>query len=82
VSALLAEAQPNNPIYLQAAGQSADFIHAHLYNVQNIVQDSISARANDSCAASSLIEPYNSGLMIEGLAILNSITNNASTQSL
>ncbi|KAJ7468986.1 hypothetical protein FB451DRAFT_1255438 [Mycena latifolia] len=82
LSALLAEATPD-PMYLQAATESAEFIHAHLYNVQNVVQDSISARANDSCSASSIVGPYNSGLMIEGLAILSSINrNNASTQNL
>ncbi|KAJ7117075.1 hypothetical protein C8R44DRAFT_738935 [Mycena epipterygia] len=81
LSALLAEAT-SDPMYLQAAEASTDFIQAHLCNVQNAVQDSISGRANDSCAVSSLMEPYNSGLMIEGLAILASITQNASTQAL
>ncbi|KAJ7117073.1 hypothetical protein C8R44DRAFT_592064, partial [Mycena epipterygia] len=81
LSALLAEAT-SDPMYLEAAEQSTDFIHAHLFNIQNVVLDSISGRANDSCALASFIEPYNSGLMIEGLAILASITQNASTQAL
>ncbi|KAJ7151866.1 hypothetical protein C8R43DRAFT_1190492 [Mycena crocata] len=81
VSARLAEAT-SDPTYLQAAQESTDFIHAHLYNIQNVVQDSISAAASDSCAVSSPIEPYNSGLMIEALAVLASITQNSTTQAL
>ena len=57
-------------------------MHAHLYNVNNIVQDGISARQNDSCSGSSFIFSYNSGLMIEGLAILASLTNDSDVQSL
>ncbi|KAK0464711.1 uncharacterized protein EV420DRAFT_1517779 [Desarmillaria tabescens] len=81
VSALLAEAT-GNETYLNAATESATFIHSHLYNVQNVVQDSISARQNDSCAVGSGTNPYNSGLFIEGLAILASISGNATTQTL
>ncbi|KAK0222039.1 hypothetical protein IW262DRAFT_1377757 [Armillaria fumosa] len=81
VSALLAEAT-GNKTYLDAAVSSATFIHSHLYNVQNVVQDSISARKNDSCSVGSGTNPYNSGLFIEGLAILDSISGNATTQTL
>ncbi|KAK0188240.1 hypothetical protein F5146DRAFT_1062615 [Armillaria mellea] len=81
VSALLAEAT-GNKTYLDAALSSATFIHSHLYNVQNVVQDSISARKNDSCSVGSGINPYNSGLFIEGLAVLDSISGNATTQTL
>lgn len=81
VSALLAEAT-GNKTYLDAAINSATFIHSHLYNVQNVVQDNISARKNDSCSVGSGINPYNSGLFIEGLAILDSISGNATTQNL
>ncbi|KAJ6457253.1 glycosyl hydrolase family 76-domain-containing protein [Mycena sanguinolenta] len=76
LSALLAEATGNDD-YLQAATQSADFIHAHLFNIENLVLDTISARANDSCAINSILSSYNSGLMIEGLSVLYSITQNA-----
>ncbi|SJL07299.1 uncharacterized protein ARMOST_10645 [Armillaria ostoyae] len=62
VSALLAEAT-GNKTYLDAAINSATFIHSHLYNIQRI-------------------NPYNSGLFIEGLAILDSISGNATTQTL
>lgn len=81
VSALLAEAT-GNKTYLDAAINSATFIHSHLYNIQSVVQDSISARKNDSCSVGSGINPYNSGLFIEGLAILDSISGNATTQTL
>ncbi|KAJ7114693.1 hypothetical protein C8R44DRAFT_629916, partial [Mycena epipterygia] len=81
LSALLAE-PTSDPVYLQAAEQSTDFIHAHLFNAQHVVLDSISGNANDSCALTSIMESYNSGLMIEGLAILASITQNVSTQAL
>lgn len=71
-------------MYLEAARQSADFIRNHLYNAQNVVQDGISVRANDSCSLNyeTFQEPYNSGLMIEGLAILYSITQNASVHDM
>ncbi|KAJ7813049.1 hypothetical protein B0H14DRAFT_3751419 [Mycena olivaceomarginata] len=77
LSALLAEATQDD-LYLDAAKASADFIRAHLYNVNNIVQDSISARANDSCAEAASEFSSDSGVVIEGLAILYSITHNAS----
>ncbi|KAJ7493806.1 hypothetical protein FB451DRAFT_1491225 [Mycena latifolia] len=81
LSALLAEAT-SDAIYLEAATQSADFIHAHLYNVRNMVQDGIDARANMSCSIEPVEASYNSGLMIEGLAVLYSITHNSSIHDL
>jgi predicted alpha-1,6-mannanase (GH76 family) len=69
-------------MYLQAAQQSAEFIRAHLVNNQNIAQDGMSGRASDSCLVSSIIEPYNSGLMMEGLATIASINQDASTRNL
>ncbi|KAF7337078.1 Glycoside hydrolase family 76 protein [Mycena venus] len=81
LSALLGEAT-SDPMYLTAAIQAQNFLYAHLMNVLNQVQDSISGRANDSCSLSNIIEPYNSGLMIEGLAVLYSISGNATIQTL
>ncbi|KAF7333712.1 Glycoside hydrolase family 76 protein [Mycena venus] len=81
LSALLAEAT-SDQMYLDAATQTADFVHAHLYNINNLVQDSISSRANDSCAVNEVVMPYNSGLMIHGLGILTDITGNATMQDL
>ncbi|KAJ7897509.1 hypothetical protein B0H13DRAFT_1884617 [Mycena leptocephala] len=85
LSALLAEAT-SDPMYLQAATQSADFIRAHLSGPRNIVQEYILAASNDSCQVIPTtfpsMTPAASGLMIEGLAILYSVTNNAPTQSL
>ncbi|KIK54171.1 hypothetical protein GYMLUDRAFT_106454, partial [Collybiopsis luxurians FD-317 M1] len=75
LSALLAETT-SNQTYLDAAQNSAAFIHAHLYNIEGVVQDSISARQNDSCSTSDSTGPYNAGLMIEGLATLYSVTKN------
>ncbi|KAJ7231072.1 hypothetical protein C8J57DRAFT_1251339 [Mycena rebaudengoi] len=82
LSALLAEAT-QNATYLQAASESVAFIQAHLYNAANIVLDLVSARKSDSCAMNDLIASYNSGLAIEGLAILASIApGNETTQLL
>ncbi|KAJ6560643.1 hypothetical protein DFH09DRAFT_1279584 [Mycena vulgaris] len=81
LSALLAEATTDN-MYLQAATESTDFLRTHLIDSQNVVQDSISGNANDSCLVGSIAEPYNSGFVIEALATLGSITHNASTQAL
>ncbi|KAF8189560.1 hypothetical protein K438DRAFT_1971675 [Mycena galopus ATCC 62051] len=79
LSALLAEATGEQE-YMDAAKASLNFISNHLLNSQKVVQDAISARANDSCAASTktIQEAYNSGLVIEGLAILYSVTSDAS----
>ncbi|KAJ7290745.1 hypothetical protein C8J57DRAFT_343481 [Mycena rebaudengoi] len=80
LSALLAEAT-SDPMYRQAASDTADFIHAHLYTSSHLVQDTISARRNDSCELTGPgTDPAFSGLVIEGLSILFSITKKASTQ--
>ncbi|KAJ7276843.1 hypothetical protein C8J57DRAFT_1714067 [Mycena rebaudengoi] len=54
LSALLAEAT-SDEMYLQAAFEAAEFIHAHLYTDSHDVQYSISARQNDSCK----VDPLN-----------------------
>ncbi|KAJ7511574.1 hypothetical protein B0H11DRAFT_1700017 [Mycena galericulata] len=85
LSALLAEAT-SDPLYLEAATQSANFISAHLFGPRPIVQEYILAGSDESCQVIPTtfpsMTPAASGLMIEGLSILYSITNNASTQSL
>jgi predicted alpha-1,6-mannanase (GH76 family) len=82
LSALLAEAT-GDPMYLQAAEQSTEFMRAHLVDAENAVQDGISGASSDACNSTAIhMEPYNSGLMIEGLAVLGSVTPNASTQAL
>ncbi|KAJ7266296.1 hypothetical protein C8J57DRAFT_968637, partial [Mycena rebaudengoi] len=73
LSALLAEAT-SDTMYFQAAFDTADFIRAHLYSDSHLVQYSISARQNDSCDKDSYTDPGYSGLIIEGLSILASIT--------
>uniref|UniRef100_A0A0W0GEH2 Glycoside hydrolase family 76 protein n=1 Tax=Moniliophthora roreri TaxID=221103 RepID=A0A0W0GEH2_MONRR len=73
-SALLAEAT-NASAYQDAAIQAADFISNHLMNFQGVIQDSIDA---STCTPSA--EPahsYNAGLTLEGLAVLSSVTRNA-----
>ncbi|KAJ7117065.1 hypothetical protein C8R44DRAFT_203539 [Mycena epipterygia] len=85
LSALLAEVTSNsNPIYLTAALESTDFIRAHLYNNNNnLVQQTMSAQQNDSCATlDATTNSFNSGLFVEGLATLVSLTRNVSTQAL
>ncbi|KAJ7891804.1 hypothetical protein B0H13DRAFT_2529634 [Mycena leptocephala] len=81
LSALLAEVT-SDPLYLQAASESANFIDSHLRNPPNIVQDFITTRADTGCEVVSASGPVNVGLMIEGLSILSSLTNNTSTQNL
>jgi hypothetical protein len=65
-------------MYFEAAQAPANFLHGHLYNVENVVQDTISARMNNSCGrGQGIVEvSYNSGAMIEEFAmnILYSIT--------
>ncbi|KAJ6527870.1 hypothetical protein DFH09DRAFT_1371341 [Mycena vulgaris] len=79
-SALLAEAT-SDPVYLDAALNSANFILAHLCP-EFLVQTQISASQDDSCALNSTTNSFNTGLMIEGLAVLSSITNNATMQAI
>ncbi|KAJ7824491.1 hypothetical protein B0H13DRAFT_1519811, partial [Mycena leptocephala] len=74
LSALLAEAT-SDPMYLEAAQQSAAFLHSHLFGSQGVIEESM-GRVKDSCAVNSDLDPWNSGLMIEALAILISITPN------
>ncbi|KAJ7276816.1 hypothetical protein C8J57DRAFT_1223534 [Mycena rebaudengoi] len=66
LSALLAEAT-SDEMYLQAAFEAAEFIHAHLYTNSHDVQYSISARQNDSCKVDPYTDPGYSALAIEGL---------------
>lgn len=86
LSALLAEAtSTSDSIYLAAALDSAAFIRAHLSNNSNSnnVQQTMSARQNDSCAIlDDTTNSFNSGLFVEGLAVLVAITRNGSTQAL
>ncbi|PBK61086.1 hypothetical protein ARMSODRAFT_1025986 [Armillaria solidipes] len=81
LSALLAEAT-SNQTYLDAAIESANFIQSHLFDPSNIVLNSVSSKSNESCSVNSTVFSYNSGIFIEGLAILASITRNTSTEAL
>ncbi|KAF7358052.1 Glycoside hydrolase family 76 protein [Mycena venus] len=82
ISALLAEAT-SDPLYLQAANESAEFIRSQLYNVRDIVQEYVSTDVNTTgCEVLTSTAPTNSGLMIEGLSILWSLTKDASIQNL
>lgn len=69
-------------MYLEAAEESAGFIRDHLYNANNVVQDGISASCQGSAGNVTVLESHNSGLMIEGLAILYSLTHNDSIHEL
>ncbi|EEB91945.1 hypothetical protein MPER_09619 [Moniliophthora perniciosa FA553] len=75
VSALLAKIKQNST-YLDSALQTAEFIRGHLVNVNNAVQDVISAKLEDKCATVDVVKPHASGLAIEGLVTLASITKN------
>ncbi|KAJ7832726.1 hypothetical protein B0H13DRAFT_2370794 [Mycena leptocephala] len=81
LSALLAEAT-SDPMYLQAAMESVQFVHAHLLHTDNVVRDGLSGSASHSCSTNLLLEPYNSGLIIQGLAVLGDITGNCTIQNL
>ncbi|KAJ7468995.1 hypothetical protein FB451DRAFT_1368658 [Mycena latifolia] len=82
VSALLAEAT-GDPMYLTAAEQSADFITAHMCTPDPFVLQTISANQSDSCAIlDKTTNSFNTGLFIEGLAVLAAITKNMSRQAL
>ncbi|KAJ7062688.1 hypothetical protein C8F01DRAFT_1056511 [Mycena amicta] len=77
LSALLAEAtSPHNEMYLQAALDSWRFINDNLRRSNNLVGYSMSAQADDNCMAESSPLPSSSGLTIEGLSVLYSITGN------
>ncbi|KAF7288754.1 Glycoside hydrolase family 76 protein [Mycena indigotica] len=76
LSALLAEATAD-PKYLSAAVQAVSFIRSHLCNNGDVVLDGLSVNTNDKCALNTAGRlPYNSGLVIEGLAVLYSISRN------
>ncbi|KAJ6559577.1 hypothetical protein B0H19DRAFT_1260284 [Mycena capillaripes] len=82
LSALLAEITLDKS-YLQAATESADFILSQLSNVRHIVEPDMSASVSDSpCDVFSDTTPFGSGLLIEGLAVLTSLTKNTSMQNL
>ncbi|KAJ6452629.1 hypothetical protein C8R45DRAFT_1040419 [Mycena sanguinolenta] len=81
LSALLSEATSNS-VYLQAATDSANFIHSQLYSTNGFVLEIISGSANDTCKIiNSAVDSFNSGLFIEGLAVLVSQTHDATMQT-
>ncbi|THV06334.1 hypothetical protein K435DRAFT_849129 [Dendrothele bispora CBS 962.96] len=82
LSSLLANVT-SNQTYLDTALQSADFIQNHLTNSNNLVIDGIFA---DICGPGSnnqgaALSSPNSGLAIEGLSILTSMTQNDTIQT-
>ena len=77
---MMAEAT-SDPVYLDSAFDSANFISAHL-SPELLLQTGISASQDDSCAVDSTPNLFNTGLMIGRLAVLSSITNNATMQAL
>ncbi|KAK0504473.1 hypothetical protein EDD18DRAFT_1133938 [Armillaria luteobubalina] len=80
VSALLAEVT-SNQTYLDAAIESASFIQSHLLNPSsNIAWYSMST--NGTCSLQPEDVSYDSGIFIEGLAVLANITHNVSTETL
>ncbi|KAJ6452642.1 hypothetical protein C8R45DRAFT_1223443 [Mycena sanguinolenta] len=82
LSSLLFEAT-SNPTYLQAAKDSANFIQSQLYTNNSFVLQAISGSANDTCKVlDDSVNSFNSGLFIEGLAVLVSQTQNATMQTL
>ncbi|KAJ7135214.1 hypothetical protein C8R43DRAFT_1204010 [Mycena crocata] len=80
LSALLAEATAAS-IYMNAALDSLDFITAHM-SARNLIQIAISASEATACVLDGTTSSINTGAMIQGLAVLASITNNASTKAL
>lgn len=78
LSALIAEALPQTSSgrgrYIEAAINSATFIHTHLFNVRNVVLDGINVQDGESrCSTGAVTFPYNAGLFVEGLAVLVSM---------
>ncbi|KAJ7260617.1 hypothetical protein C8J57DRAFT_1636635 [Mycena rebaudengoi] len=80
LSALLAEAT-SDQLYFQAAVESWKFIQAHLLNDQNLVFEAIYAPQNYSCTIIRETQPYNTGIVIEGLSILIALTNDTETKN-
>ncbi|KAF7335021.1 Glycoside hydrolase family 76 protein [Mycena venus] len=83
LSGLLAEAT-SQPMYRQAAQQSINFLQTHLYNSQNLVEESITSGGSKNCTVQSSLVVWYTGFMIEAVAILASITDseNPATQAL
>ncbi|KAF5335606.1 hypothetical protein D9758_017259 [Tetrapyrgos nigripes] len=71
ISSLLAEVTANNT-YLDAAIASSEFILNQLGNSNSLIKDSLNIGPTDTCQAGQDY-PYNSGLTIEGLAILDAL---------
>ncbi|KAJ7060311.1 hypothetical protein C8F01DRAFT_1142258 [Mycena amicta] len=78
LSAFLAASIPD-PMYLQAARDSAVFVQNHLLNTQLLVQSSIAA---DDCVVSASVVVWDTGLMIEAFTALGSYTKNTTVLSL
>ncbi|KAF7326070.1 Glycoside hydrolase family 76 protein [Mycena kentingensis (nom. inval.)] len=68
LSALLAS-KSSDPKYLLAAQTSVRFILTQWLNGDNVVLDGMSARKGEDCTRSGDLQPYDSGMVIEALAI-------------
>ncbi|KAF7316056.1 Glycoside hydrolase family 76 protein [Mycena indigotica] len=79
LSALLASST-SEPRYLAAAQLSTAFMLSHWLNPQNVMLDYMSGRSNDSCSTDASLQPYDSGMAIEALAILIDITHDPAYQ--
>nr|GAT57861.1 glycoside hydrolase family 76 protein [Mycena chlorophos] len=82
LSALLAQTT-NDSRYLPAAQLSVTFMQNHWLDSDDIVLDGISGNAGaDECMLSDIVEPYDSGMMIEALAVLVQMTGQEDLQAL
>jgi hypothetical protein len=72
MSALLLEVT-NDTTYLESAIQTETFYYNQLRNNRGTLLDGLHA---ERCSYSDISHPSNEGLMMEGLAILSSVTQN------
>ncbi|KAJ7049229.1 hypothetical protein C8F01DRAFT_1184240 [Mycena amicta] len=78
-SALLAEAT-SDPLYLTAATDALNFFKLHFINASN--NQVLNGIDGKTCALDTPVTPYNTGYLIEGLAVMYSIKKDAGIQSL
>ncbi|KAF7368264.1 Glycoside hydrolase family 76 protein [Mycena venus] len=80
LSAFLAETNSSS-VYLNAALDSLHFITSHILS-GSLVQTGMTASHDNPCVLNSTADASSTGLLIRGLAVLYSMANNATIQSL
>uniref|UniRef100_A0A0W0F7I8 Glycoside hydrolase family 76 protein n=1 Tax=Moniliophthora roreri TaxID=221103 RepID=A0A0W0F7I8_MONRR len=65
----------SNETYLSAANTTANFLRSHMYRDQGLIVSTLSGKQGDQCQAQQDTPPLSTGMLMQGVSLLNSITS-------